>query len=183
MIDLRNYAVLGLGAALVAALAWGGTQSMRLADEKTDHANTKTANSEIMRAAAKATAQESERARTEEARREAAKEREIAHAQEQRRDAVAAAGRADRAADGMRSQLAAFVSGARARAATANPAAAQRGEAADAAVDLLAELYRGTDQRAGELAQALDVSRSAGLTCERLYDSLTNTTRKEAAHD
>ncbi|GKW21892.1 hypothetical protein PEC302107_36210 [Pectobacterium araliae] len=38
---------------------------------------------------------------------------------------------------------------------------------------VLAELFRRADERAGELAEALNRSRVRGLTCERSYDSLT----------
>ncbi|UPY96278.1 DUF2514 domain-containing protein [Pectobacterium sp. 21LCBS03] len=41
---------------------------------------------------------------------------------------------------------------------------------------VLAELFRRADERAGELAEALDRSRIRGLTCERAYDSLTMST-------
>lgn len=173
MIDLRNYALLGLGVALAAALAWGGVQTVRLSNEREAHADTRAAYSEAGRVAAAARAKESETNRTEEARREAAKQKEITHAQEQRRAAVAAAARADRAADGLRDQLATFVSAARARAATPDPGPAGGSPPAGSDLDLLAELYRRADARSGELAKALDVSRAAGLTCERLYEALT----------
>jgi len=38
---------------------------------------------------------------------------------------------------------------------------------------VLAELYRGANAEAQELATAFDASRRAGLTCERVYDSLS----------
>lgn len=173
MIDLRNYALLGLGAVLVAALAWGGTQSIRLADERADHMRTKSAHSEVMRLAANARAKESEAHRSEEARREAAKEKEIQHAQEQRRAALAAAARADRAADGLRDQLATFVSDARARAAAEDSSPAQRGETTGAPIVVLADLFGRSDAVAGELAKAVDAAHGAGLSCERSYQSLT----------
>lgn len=124
-------------------------------------------------ARALAALRQSEVNREEEGRREAAKQKEIDHAQEQRRAAVAAAARADRAADGLRDQLATFVYDASARAAAADPGAASGSPPASPDLDLLAELYRSADARSGELAKALDVSRAAGLTCERLYDALT----------
>ncbi len=39
---------------------------------------------------------------------------------------------------------------------------------------VLAELYRGADDEAFELAEALDRSRRAGLACERIHDGLTS---------
>ena len=46
-------------------------------------------------------------------------------------------------------------------------------EAAGSGVTLLADLFSEADATAGELAQALDQSRAAGLSCERAYESLT----------
>ncbi|AYN94415.1 DUF2514 domain-containing protein [Pseudomonas sp. LTJR-52] len=40
--------------------------------------------------------------------------------------------------------------------------------------DLLAELLRRADERAGELAQIADRARSSGSACERSYDSIRN---------
>ena len=38
---------------------------------------------------------------------------------------------------------------------------------------VLANLYRGADEEARELAASYDAARRAGITCERVYDSLT----------
>lgn len=53
-----------------------------------------------------------------------------------------------------------------------NPGPAGVGEAAGSGVTLLADLFQEADATAGELAQALDRSRAAGLACERAYESL-----------
>ena len=38
---------------------------------------------------------------------------------------------------------------------------------------VLADLYRGADDEAQELARSFDAARRAGLACERIHDSLT----------
>lgn len=121
----------------------------------------------------RATLRLSEAHREEEARREAAKQKEVDDAKQLAVRWAKAAAAADLAAGGLRDQLATFVSDARARPAAAGSDVAQRSATAGADLDLLADLYRGADARAGELAKALDVSRAAGLRCERLYDALT----------
>lgn len=49
--------------------------------------------------------------------------------------------------------------------------ASERQTRTDTAV-LLAELYRKSDERAGQLAQYADRARIRGLTCEKAYDSI-----------
>jgi hypothetical protein len=60
-----------------------------------------------------------------------------------------------------------------ARQAARDPAAAPGSPPASDAGLVLADLYRGVDAEAVELAEALDAARSAGRACERSYDSLT----------
>lgn len=45
--------------------------------------------------------------------------------------------------------------------------------------ELLAELFRRADQRAGELAAIADQARIRGLTCEAAYDALTGASAVE----
>ncbi len=84
-----------------------------------------------------------------------------------RRDAWAAAA----AADSLRSQLDAFATAT--RTASCNPAPANDSAAAPSAVDLLADMYSRTDERAGILAIALDRSHAAGQQCVQAYEALT----------
>lgn len=51
---------------------------------------------------------------------------------------------------------------------------AARGKTIDDLTDLLAQLRTEADSYAGQLAEALDASRRAGLACERSYESLRN---------
>lgn len=117
-------------------------------------------------AALKATAE----AREEEQRRVAAHQ-EIAHVAELSRTRADADRRAADAA-GQRLQQRVAATAARCDAAS-NPAVASPGPAASAPGDLLAEVQRRIDDAAGELADAADRARIAGLSCERAYDALT----------
>jgi hypothetical protein len=84
-------------------------------------------------------------------------------------DAVRAVGERDR----LRGQLATFT--ASHRSAGADPAVGAGGPPAADALDLLAIMFGESDDTSGILADALDQSRVAGLTCERQYDSLEHT--------
>ncbi|MCB0135980.1 MAG: DUF2514 family protein, partial [Caldilineaceae bacterium] len=93
----------------------------------------------------------------------------VANDAQKRIDAARAdARRAGAAADGLRRQLAAYLTTARAGSADASAAAA--GPPAAGALDLLADLFQRADGRAGELAAFADASHAAGAACERAYD-------------
>lgn len=53
-------------------------------------------------------------------------------------------------------------------------ATSEGGETRARAADLLADVLRRADERAGELAQIADRARSSGSACERSYDSIRN---------
>ena len=81
---------------------------------------------------------------------------------------AAAAVSAERGAIGLREQVRRYASH------TCSSAPVAAGSApADTAEPVLAELFGWSDQRAGELAAALDQAAAAGHACERAYDSLT----------
>lgn len=127
------------------------------------------------RAAADAAYQASERYRSAEQSWAAALNKVTTDAEIQREAARAAAARADAAdasAGRLRHELDAFIAATRRRAAeeteTASSSAATGG-----ALDLLAELFRRADARAGELAQYADSARIAGLACEQAYEALS----------
>jgi hypothetical protein len=82
-----------------------------------------------------------------------------------RADGVAAA------AVGLRQPAAAFAAGGGRSAPP--PGAAAGGEAAAGPGLVLADMLGGVDDTAGELAQAHDLARAAGLACERAYAALT----------
>lgn len=75
------------------------------------------------------------------------------------------------AADSLRAQLARYRAAART---SQDSGASAPGPSTSDALDLLADLFAGADTAAGELAQAADMAHTAGLTCERAYDALTN---------
>lgn len=85
-----------------------------------------------------------------------------------------AAARGDAAdAAGARDRLQLEVNRLRAgRSATCNTIAAQQRQAGDRAFTVLADLFERADQRAGELAAALDRSRVAGRQCEAVYGAV-----------
>ena len=81
----------------------------------------------------------------------------------------AAAVAADAARNRLQQRVAAVQAGARA----ADPATAGGCQAALEAGDLLADVLRRADERAGQLAAYADAARTAGEACERAYYSLT----------
>ncbi len=72
----------------------------------------------------------------------------------------------------LRSDLAAYITQHRARAQAA--AAAGQCPPDPSPLDLLADLQRRADERAGELAAVADDARARGAGCERSYDALIN---------
>jgi len=109
-------------------------------------------------------------AREDEQRRAAAQEEARSHAQEERKIADAGAAGADAAGERLRSdanQLAATVG-----CAGTDTAAVARGQAATGAAMVLSDLLSRADRRAGELAEAYDSARIAGLACEASYNAL-----------
>lgn len=97
-------------------------------------------------------------------------DKEARHGQDQidaaRRDAAGARRERDR----LRADLNGYRAAARAAAHSDAPGA---GEAAATAVDVLADLFIGADEVAGELATALDLAYAAGATCERAAGALS----------
>lgn len=83
--------------------------------------------------------------------------------------ADADAGRARVVADGLQRDLAAYLN--QHRAAAQARAAAGQCTPDTAALDLLADLQRRADARAGELAGIADTARARGTGCERAYDA------------
>ena len=72
--------------------------------------------------------------------------------------------------DRLRADLNGYRAAARAAAYSGAPGAS---EAAATAVDVLANLFIGADEVAGELATALDLAYAAGITCERAAGALS----------
>lgn len=108
--------------------------------------------------------------RTEEQRRQAASNQVGSDAREQIKAAGVDAHGADVAGERLHVEAAKLA--ASTSCTPGNSGAAERGQAAARAAMVLSDLFQRADQRAGELAKALDQSRVAGLACERAYDSL-----------
>lgn len=76
---------------------------------------------------------------------------------------------AESVSDSLRGEIARLRNG---RSATCDTIATQQRQAATSTVDLLGQLLAESDRMAGEFGQALERSRLAGLSCERIMDSL-----------
>lgn len=160
-----------LAAALAVLLALLGLQTMRLSAAHTELAEVR-ADFAAERATAAQAAQRAEAAaRAEEARRQKETQDAIKEARARAARAADDARRADRAAGELRDQLAAFV--ARARESAGNPGAASGSPPAADATGVLADLLAGVESAGRAMAAEADRRGSAGLACERQYDSLT----------
>lgn len=157
---------LTLGLCLASALAAWLANGWRLGAELN---RAKATYSERVAKAEAATAAAERTARAEEARRtEAMQEVQRVAALSRARDA------ADRrVSDATGERVRAAARAAAAGASPADPSPADGGAPAAGPGLVLADLFGGADEAAGELAAALDAARTAGLACERAYDALT----------
>lgn len=178
---LLKAALTAAGAALVASLVANGVQYVRLAGAQKDTAN----------ARAELAGERAQHAQQREAWAEGSRQAEAANRETERlrrlamtrieHDETERTARLERDAAGLRTvagqlrdhvtRLAAAAPGA--GEAAGDPAAAPGGPPAAGAGLVLAELYRGADLEAIELAEAVDRARGAGLACERAYGALT----------
>nr|WP_276583586.1 DUF2514 domain-containing protein [Pseudomonas sp. RIT-PI-S] len=130
----------------------------------------KAADQQALQAKARAAAEGN--ARTEEQRRQTAVNEVGSNARQ--KSAALAADVAGATGAGQRVREAADKLAAGASCSPGDPGVARRGEAATRAAMVLSDLYKRADQRAGELAEAYDRARIAGLACESAYDVLSN---------
>lgn len=167
----------------IAAIALGvllAVQTVRLANAERDHARAVGVFNAAAAAAERKAREQSETYR--------AKEKELrdAHDKIERETqatlaaANAGADRAVAAGQRLRRELADYLTAHRERATAA--AAANQCAPDGPALDLLAELFRRADQRAGELAAIADTARARGNACERAYDAARETLNKAASH-
>lgn len=165
-IPVRAYLAAAAVAALLALASWWHISRVHAAEQAVHaHYAAVLADINAKTAAAAAEFRATERAWT------TAFEKEAQDGQKRIDDARAAAARARAERDGLRADINSYRAAARA---ATHPGAADAGPAAADAVDLLAELFTRADDAAGELAQAADLARAAGATCERAYDALTS---------
>ena len=161
-----KYSAIALGLGLGFALLM---QTIRLADAKLEAAHAETTMQTERAATAQAALKNSERYR----KLEGTHRDEVSKTDTDAQAAIATADagrlRAIDARNRMQRELADYLTQHRA-AAIARAAAGQCAPDTSAA-DLLAELQRRADERAGELAHVADTARLRGLACERSYDN------------
>ena len=174
--NVWKYSAIALGLGLGFALLM---QTIRLADAKLEAAHAETTMQTERAATAQAALKNSERYR----KLEGTHRDEVSKTDTDAQAAIATADagrlRAVDARNRMQRELADYITQHRA-AAQARAAAGQCSPDTGPA-DLLAELQRRADDRAGELAHIADTARARGLACERAYDSAR--TMIEAADD
>lgn len=157
--------------AITAAVAAAGVQTVRLAGEKADFAEARTAWANARTEAARLRTKAETEERNEETRRQLEKDNATKDALAKVTVANAAAVRADRAAVSLRESTDALVARARQACGGTNPGPG--GTPAADPVGVLADVQRRADERAGVLAKYADAARIAGQACERSYESLT----------
>lgn len=157
-------------AAIAGALVLAGVQTVRLADEKADHAATVATHASAVAKAAQAHATAATEQRDIFEKRIGEKDAIIVAAQNVQAETRIALARSERAAGGLRDDLAAFI--ARSSQAGGNPGDGAGGEASGAPVRMLGGLFEEADRFAGIVAGALASSRAAGISCEASYQSL-----------
>ena len=169
LLAAAGVATVGLAVALAA-------QTMRLADARTELARAQADHAQQVTAWQEAVARAEAHARHVEQQRAAEMEEIARDAQTRidraRRDAAAA----DDVARKLRAHIALLVMPAPSGGAPArDPAAAPAGTPAAGPGLMLAQLFRGADDRASELARWADQAHAAGIACERAYDALRRT--------
>lgn len=160
-----------LAVALAAALGLAGLQTLRLAGEQRDHAETREKHATDLQALSDASRQAEADARAEEQRRTAEVQKAADEAREREAQALADAAAANATGQRLRDRLAALA--ARGGQAASDPGPATGGPPAGDPIGVLAGVLARADERAGILAQYADAARTAGLACERAYDALT----------
>lgn len=167
----------------LAAIALGvllAVQTVRLANAERDHARAVGVFNEVAAAAERKAREQSETYRAKEQELRNAHDKIERETQATLAAATAGADRAVAAGQRLRRELADYLTAHRERATAA--AAANQCAPDGPALDLLAELFRRADQRAGELAAIADTARARGNACERAYDAARETLNKAASH-
>jgi len=167
-ISVTTWVTAGVGLALVALL---GVQTVRLSSEKAAHATTRASYADERTKAAQAHSVAIAEQADEFKRRIGEKDAIVQTAQSDASTARAALARSERAAGGLRDDRAAYL--ARSGEACSGASAGPGGAPACQADRVLDELFGQADSFAGSMAAAFEGSYTAGRTCERSYDSLT----------
>lgn len=167
MTGTRTWATLAAAAALIAAV---GVQTMRLANERSAHADTRTRHAQHIAALESAARAAVQAARAEEQRRYTALQEIATDAQKQlhqaRADAAASAGAGHR----LRQRIATLTTAC--SAAPGHPPATGASPATATPTDLLHRVQQRLDDAADAIAGYADDARIAGQACERAYGAL-----------
>ena len=167
----------------LAAIALGvllAVQTVRLANAERDHARAVGVFNAAAAAAERKAREQSETYRAKEQELRNAHDKIERETQAALAAATAGADRAVAAGQRLRRELADYLTAHRERATAA--AAANQCAPDGPALDLLAELFRRADQRAGELAAVADNARARGAACERAHDAARETLNEAAPH-
>lgn len=159
---LKQYKLIAAGAAVLALMALSAAWAWQWQGNRYERQI-----SDIRAGYAESARQAEARARSEEQRRQAAIEGIRRDAQDKIAAVAADAAAADDAAGRLRARVAQL-----SRRPASCPGAADGGDAAEPARNLLADMLGRLDEAAGGIAEFADRSRSAGLTCAQAYDSL-----------
>ena len=174
---LRTHAMAFVAIALAALLA---VQTLRLHTAQLSAAQAATTLASERAQAERLARQQSEANREKERKLREDHDRIDNEAQAALATAAAGADRARTAGQRLQRELADYITAHRARAIAA--AAAGQCTPDTGALDLLADLQRRADGRAGALAAVADAARARGLACERTHDSDRATLNAEADH-
>ena len=167
----------------LAAIALGvllAVQTVRLANAERDHARAVGVFNAAAAAAERKAREQSETYRAKEQELRNAHDKIERETQATLAAANAGADRAVAAGQRLRRELADYLTAHRERATAA--AAANQCATDGPALDLLADLFRRADQRAGELAAVADNARARGAACERAHDAARETLNEAAPH-
>lgn len=177
MTAIKAYAWQFTALGLAGLVLW---QTLQLHAAELDAANTRTTLATEREAGKTAALAQSETYRKRESENTRERDRIISEEQGKAAAAVDRAAGADAARHRVLADLADYLTAHRGRAQAA--AAAGQCAADPAVLDVLADMYRRADDRAGQLAQIADDARGRGTTCERIHDADRQTLNGEADH-
>lgn len=149
-----------------------GLQTLRLADERTEHSQTKTDHADYVTNQERQAREDVEAARKEEQRRTTAVQEIANETQEKLEVARADAADARDAGERLRQRVAQLTT-ALGRASASQPAASGPGAPAKTTADLLERVQQRLDDATDAIAGFADRAHAAGLGCARSYDALT----------
>jgi hypothetical protein len=171
MLPGGNPLLWGAGVALVAALAFGGVQSLRLAETRAALADEQADRAATLAKWRQAALEQTERMRATEAQWRESQNENARLASKAREQAALDAAAAGAAADRLRDRFAAVT--ATCHSPASHPAAVAAGPAASAPADLLADVLGRMDEATRRIAAYADAAGIAGEQCAADYAALT----------